>query len=87
MGAVSAADANRHFSELLRRAAAGETVTITSRGKPVAQIGPVQEDVAAKAAAKDRLMAHLAAQSPTIIGPWTREELYERTPWPPSSQD
>lgn len=31
---VSAADANRHFSRLLRDVQAGETVTVTSRGFP-----------------------------------------------------
>ena len=35
---VSLADAKAHLSELVERAAAGETVCITRRGKPVAQI-------------------------------------------------
>ena len=39
---ISAADANRHFSEILGRAADGETVTITRRGAPVAQLVPYQ---------------------------------------------
>ncbi|HTU52717.1 MAG TPA: type II toxin-antitoxin system prevent-host-death family antitoxin [Acetobacteraceae bacterium] len=38
MGNVSIADAKAHLSELVERAAAGETVRITRRGKPVAQI-------------------------------------------------
>ena len=82
MKTLTAAEANRSFSALLRRAAAGERVVITSHGRPVAEIGPVREDAAAKEAAKDRLLAHLDAQEPTVIGPWTREELYERKPWP-----
>jgi prevent-host-death family protein len=39
---VSAAQANREFSKLLRAAQAGETVIVTSRGKPVAEIRPVE---------------------------------------------
>ena len=35
---VSLADAKAHLSELVERAAAGEAVCITRRGKPVAQI-------------------------------------------------
>ena len=46
MGTVSIADAKARLSELVERAAGGETVQITDRGKPVAQI------VAAKAPRK-----------------------------------
>lgn len=38
MGTVSIADAKAHLSELVERTAAGETVQITCRGKPVALI-------------------------------------------------
>ena len=38
MGSVSIADAKAHLSALVARAAGGETVRITRRGKPVAQI-------------------------------------------------
>jgi prevent-host-death family protein len=38
MGKVSLADAKAHLSELVERAAAGEAVSITRRGKPVAQL-------------------------------------------------
>ena len=46
MGTVSIADAKAYLSERVERAAGGETVQITRRGKPVAQI------VAAKAPRK-----------------------------------
>ena len=42
--AVSAADANRRFSELLRTVKKGRSVVVTSHGKPVAKITPVVED-------------------------------------------
>src|SRR5580698_1031684 len=41
---VSAADANRRFSELLRTVKKGQSVVITSHGTPVAKISPIVED-------------------------------------------
>lgn len=41
MGTVNLAEAKARLSELVERAAAGETVCITRRGKPVAQITAV----------------------------------------------
>jgi prevent-host-death family protein len=57
---VSVADAKAHLSELVERAAAGEAVCITRRGKPVAQIVTVDTprkrvDVAALQAATDAM--------------------------------
>jgi prevent-host-death family protein len=42
MPTVNLADAKAHLSKLVDRAAAGGTVRITGRGKPVAQITAVQ---------------------------------------------
>ncbi len=42
MVTVSVAEAKARLSELVARAAEGETVQITRRGKPVAQITPIQ---------------------------------------------
>ena len=39
--AISAADANRRFSSLLRRVREGRSVIVTSHGKPIARIVPV----------------------------------------------
>ena len=57
MGTVSIADAKAHLGELVERAAGGETVQITRRGKPVAQI------VAAKPPRKRIDIAALGAMS------------------------
>jgi prevent-host-death family protein len=38
MDSVNLADAKAHLSELVERAAAGEPVRITRRGRPIAQI-------------------------------------------------
>jgi len=37
---IPVAEAKAHLSELLDRAAAGETITITRHGKPVARLQP-----------------------------------------------
>lgn len=41
METVKLAEAKAHLSELVERAAAGETICITRRGKPVAQLSAV----------------------------------------------
>ena len=42
MDSISLAEAKARLSELVARAAEGETVQITRRGKPVAEIAPVR---------------------------------------------
>jgi prevent-host-death family protein len=42
MAAISAREANQRFSDLLGRAARGESVIITRRGTPVAVLSPYQ---------------------------------------------
>ena len=60
--AVSAADANRRFSELLRTVKKGQSVIVTSHGKPVAKITPFVDDDRAAEAARSALFARLRAQ-------------------------
>lgn len=43
MSVVTVAEAKAHLSELVERAAKGETVCVTRRGKPVARIAPLAE--------------------------------------------
>jgi prevent-host-death family protein len=43
MNTVSAYEAKTHLPQLIRAAERGETVIITRHGKPVAQLGPVQD--------------------------------------------
>ncbi|MGI9168670.1 MAG: type II toxin-antitoxin system Phd/YefM family antitoxin [Caulobacteraceae bacterium] len=80
---VPATEANRQFSRLLRAAREGARITITSHGEPVAELGPVEVDEKAREkerirAAQDALEAHWATLEPMVVGPWTREELYDR---------
>jgi prevent-host-death family protein len=42
MSSVNLAEAKAHLSELVERAAAGDTVCITRRGRPVAQLTRVE---------------------------------------------
>jgi prevent-host-death family protein len=77
MKTISAADANRHFSSLLREVTGGETVTVLSRGKPVAQIRPVGSDEDEREEAKRQLLARLNEQPALGARDWRREELYE----------
>jgi prevent-host-death family protein len=76
--AVSAADANRDFSKLLRAVRDGDSFVITSHGKPVAKIVPFVAQDRVRDAAKATLLARLRAQRAINIGRWTRDELYER---------
>jgi len=75
--AVSAADANRRFSELLRTVKGGRSVVVTSHGKPVAKIMPVAEDERAAKGARAALFARLRAERVTHVGRWRRDELYD----------
>lgn len=77
MKTISAGEANRHFSNLLRDVATGEIITILSRGKPVATIGPATGDDAERETAKHQLLSRLYQQKPSGTRNWTRDELYE----------
>jgi antitoxin (DNA-binding transcriptional repressor) of toxin-antitoxin stability system len=77
MKTISAADANRHFSSLLRDVATGEVVTVVSRGKPVAVISAGNKENVSKLRAHKSLVERLKNQPPTGARNWTRDELYE----------
>jgi prevent-host-death family protein len=79
MRTVSAADANRHFSNLLQQVKAGETITVTSRGRPVAQIVPAGKGASAESdRSKQALLARLRAEPVQEVS-WSRAELYDDT--------
>lgn len=74
---VSAANANRDFSALLRQVRGGATITVTSHGRPVARLVPVAAGAPVGRSARKTLFERLAAARPTKVGNWTRDELYE----------
>ena len=78
--AVSAADANRRFSELLRTVKTGRSVIVTSHGKPVAKITPIVDDERAAEGARSALFARLRKERAVNVGRWTRDELYDDAP-------
>jgi prevent-host-death family protein len=75
--AISAAEANRKFSELLRSVKAGQSYVVTSHGRPVARIEPIEEQT--RSEAKAALLAHLESRPVRRrpIGHWKRDELYD----------
>lgn len=76
--AVSAADANRSFSRILRSVREGRTIVVTSHGKPVAKIVPIGErDDLMTEGARAALLLRLRAEPVLDVGRWTRDELYE----------
>jgi prevent-host-death family protein len=77
--AVSAADANREFSKLLRRVRDGESITIMSHGRPVAKLVPISAEDRVRTAARAALFKRLRTQKgERIPRTWTREDLHER---------
>ncbi|MBN8726378.1 MAG: type II toxin-antitoxin system prevent-host-death family antitoxin [Xanthomonadales bacterium] len=77
---ISAADANRKFSQVLRGVREeGTTYVVTSHGRPVAKIVPI-DDVAEekqRIAARRAYYAQLRARPVFKVDPWTRDELYD----------
>jgi prevent-host-death family protein len=75
--AISAADANRNFSQLLREVREGQSYVVTSHGRAVARIAPIREDSATAAKARSALLSRLRSERVVKIGHWKRDELYE----------
>jgi prevent-host-death family protein len=74
---ISAADANRKFSLLLRGVREGRSYMVTSHGKPVARLVPADIHQATATSARMALLSRLEKQPATNAGRWTRDELYE----------
>ena len=73
---ISATQAKRRFSKLLRAVKAGQSYVVTS-GRPVARIESIKEQ--SQSQAKAVLLARLKAQ-PALrqpIGRWKRDDLYD----------
>ena len=77
---VSAAEANRKFSKLLRTVREGQSYVVTSHGKAVAKIVPLQKSDGVTRGARTALVRRLRSERVTKIGRWSREELYEDQP-------
>ena len=78
---VTATEANRSDSRLLEAVKRGERVEITSHGRKVAVVQPVEDEALIRKrqlALLDKLEKRKAAREFVVVGPWTRDELYER---------
>lgn len=75
--AVSAADANRKFSLILRGVREGQSYVVTSHGRPVARIVPATQNESVLSGARLALLSRLESQPVVNAERWTRDELYE----------
>jgi prevent-host-death family protein len=75
--AVSAADANRRFSLLLRGVREGRSYVVTSHGRPVARIIPAGQQADVATSARSSLLTRLENQPVMQARRWTRDELYD----------
>jgi len=77
---ISAAHANRNFSQLLRCVKEGQSYVVTSHGRPVARLAPIEPAPGriGESSSWKALMLRLRNQPVKNIGRWKREELYER---------
>ena len=74
--AITASDANQRFSELLREVQDGESFVVTSRGRPVAKVTPI-DDVDRQGPEIDALLDFVSALPRRRGQGWRREGLYE----------
>lgn len=75
---ITASEANRQFSKVLREVSHGRSITVVSRGKAVASIAPVEAAAPHREAAKRKLLERLRRQKPSGGRAWSRAELYDR---------
>jgi prevent-host-death family protein len=84
MKTITASEANRQFSKLLREAGRGEEFVITSHGQPVVSVRKFDPAEAGETEAQKRQAAWLALldrlrKQPAMDLPkMTRDEMYER---------
>lgn len=73
--AITASEANQRFSEMLRIVRKGGRFVVTSRGRAVARVVPIEE--AEPGQSMDDLLAFLEALPRRSAGEWKRTDLYE----------
>jgi prevent-host-death family protein len=74
---VTAAEANQHFSRVLRRVREGSSFVITSHGKPVAKLVPMQSEDDEAEAARTRVIARLRELPLAHLGTFSRDQGYD----------
>lgn len=69
MPTIGIFEAKTKLSEIVRRAEAGERITITVRGRPVAEVGPARPNPRSKMTPEEIEAAFERLRNPRIIGP------------------
>ncbi|MEQ1495892.1 MAG: type II toxin-antitoxin system prevent-host-death family antitoxin [Novosphingobium sp.] len=73
--AITASEANQHFSEMLRDVAEGESFTVMSRGRAVARVLPVDRHKEKRSI--ERLLDYVESLPVRRSGKWSRSDLYD----------
>jgi len=76
---VSAANANRGFSRVLREVRSGVSVTVTSHGRAVARIVPIADGDAVRSRARSVLFDRLRSIRIRRAAAWKRDDLYKES--------
>ena len=74
---ITAAEANRRFSRVLREVGEGRSYVVTSHGRPVARISPLRSNQSARSKARRILIDRLKGEAVVKVGRWKRDDLYE----------
>ena len=77
--AIAEIDAGAQFTRLISDVRGGKSFVITSDGKPIARLVPVEHiDDAERQAFRDAYFRELQERPIIHVGKWTRDELHER---------
>jgi len=77
---VTRTELNQQTARVLARVEAGESVTVTDRGRPVPRISPIEADRRSRRLAAGALRPAAATGVPAVstpIGGWTTEQMLE----------
>ncbi len=80
MATVTRTELNQQTARVLARVEAGESVTVTDRGRPVARITPVDADRRSRRLAAGALRPAVGNGVPAVSTPirgWTTEQMLE----------
>ena len=80
MATVTRTELNQQTARVLARVQAGEDLTVTDRGRPIARISPVESDRRARRLAAGTLRPAAESGVPQIHTPvhgWTTEQMLE----------
>lgn len=80
MATVTRTELNQQTARVLARVEAGEEVTVTDRGRPIARIAPVESDRRSRRLASGALRPAADGGVPTVGTPirdWSTEQMLE----------